>query len=95
LIVDGHQVHRSAKVRQWAEKHREQIRLIPLPAYSLELNPDEFLNHNVKQNAVGRHRTRSGQQMQADVRDYLRSTQQQPEIVKRFFHAPSVQYAMR
>lgn len=94
LIVDGHPVHHSAQVRQWAQKHREQIRLIPLPAYSPELNPDEFLNHDVKQNAVGRRRAKSGQQMQADVRGYLRSTQQQPEIVKRFFHAPSVQYAM-
>lgn len=28
-----------------------------------------------------------------DVRGYLRSTQRQPAIVQRFFHAPSVQYA--
>ncbi len=30
----------------------------------------------------------------ADVRGYLRSTQKQPDIVKSYFRAPSVQYAM-
>lgn len=32
--------------------------------------------------------------MIADVSGYLRSTQKQPHVVRRFFHAPSVQYAI-
>lgn len=94
LIVDGHPVHKSDEVRQWLAQHEEQIRMILLPAYSPDLNPDEFLNHNVKQNAVGRRRATSRQEMMADVRGYLRSTQKQPEIVRSYFQAPSVQYAM-
>jgi transposase len=94
LIVDGHPVHRSAKTARWLARHAEQIRMILLPAYSPELNPDEFLNNDVKANAVGRRRASSREDMMADVRGYLRSTQKQPKIVKSYFHAPSVQYAM-
>ena len=95
LIVDGHPVHTSRAVARWLARHAEEIRLIPLPPYSPELNPDEFLNHDVKQNAVGRRRARNRQEMMADVRGYLRSTQRQPAIVRRYFQAPSVQYAMQ
>jgi len=95
LIVDGHPVHKSGKVTRWLEKHAEQIRTILLPAYSPDLNPDEFLNHDVKQNAVGRRRATSREDMMADVRGYLRSTQKRPDVVRNFFHAPSVQYAMK
>lgn len=94
LIVDGHPVHKSAEAARWLERRREQIRLILPPAYSPDLNPDEFLNHDVKANAVGRRRAASREAMMADVRGYLRSTQTQPAIVRSFFHAPSVRYAM-
>jgi transposase len=94
LIVDGHPVHKSRAVRDWLATREAQIRLILLPAYSPDMNPDEFLNHDVKQNAVGRRRATSREEMMADVRGYLRSTQRQPRIVKKYFHAPSVRYAM-
>ena len=38
LIVDGHPVHRSAKVRRWVDKHDDDIQLFRLPGYSPELN---------------------------------------------------------
>lgn len=94
LIVDAHPVHKSRKVKKWLASHEEPIRMILLPAYSPDLNPDEFLNHDVKHNAVGRRRATSQDDMIADVRGYLRSTQKQPAIVRSYFHAPSVQYAL-
>jgi len=94
LIVEGHPAHKARKLKLWLAEHEEQIRLILLPAYSPDMNPDEFLNHDVKQNAVGRRRASSQDDMIADVRGYLRSTQKQPKIVRSYFHAPSVQYAM-
>jgi len=95
LILDRHPVHRAVAVKKWLDKHPAHIRLFFLPPYSPELNPDEMLNNDVKANAVGRRRPANRDDMIADVRGYLRSTQKQPEIVKRYFHAPSVQYAMR
>jgi len=94
LIVDAHAVHESPRVERWLEKRTGQIRVILLPTYSPDLNPDEFLNNDVKGNAVGRRRPVSREGIMAGVRTYLRSTQKHPEIVKSCFRAPSVQYAM-
>lgn len=93
LIVDGHPVHRSAKVRNWVERHASQLRLFQLPTYSPELNPDELLNQDVKVNAVGRSRPRDLTEMEADVRSYLRRTQGRPTIVRSYFQERHVQYA--
>lgn len=44
LIVDGHPVHISVRVKRWLARHQRQIHLFFLPGYSPELNPDELLN---------------------------------------------------
>ena len=93
LIVDGHPVHRSAKVRQWIDRHHRRIQLFLLPGYSPELNPDEYLNQDVKTNALGRERPKDRAEMIGNIRSYLRSTQHQPAVVKRFFEAEEVAYA--
>ena len=93
LIVDGHPVHRSRKVKRWVEEHKQQIRLVQLPGYSPDLNPDELLNQDVKSNALGRRRPSNQTEMISDVRSYLRSTQRQPAVVKNYFQHETVQYA--
>ena len=93
LIVDRHPVHRSAKVKRWLAANHKKIALFFLPGYSPDLNPDEFLNQDVKSNALGRQRPAHQTEMIAGVRSYLHSTQRQPELVKSYFHADSVRYA--
>jgi len=93
LILDGHPVHRSARVRRWVEAHAKQIELEFLPGYSPELNPTELLNQDVKSNALGRRRPRSQKELIDDTRSYLRSTQRQPRLVARYFEGKHVSYA--
>lgn len=93
LIVDQHPVHRAKEVRLWVEGHSDRIRLIFLPGYSPELNPDEYLNQDVKANAAGRLRPRNREDLLRNVRRYMRHRQRQPEIVRRYFFAKSVRYA--
>jgi transposase len=95
LIGDRHTAHRSAEVKRWLARHAGRIELFFLPSYSPDLNPDEFLNQDVKSNGLGRQRPATRQEMIAGVRSYLRSTQRQPAIVKSYFHAESVRYAAR
>jgi transposase len=52
LILDRLPVHRSAMVRDWLARHKTQIEIFYLPSYSPELNPDEGLNADLKQNAT-------------------------------------------
>jgi len=56
LIIDRPPVHRSRKVKNWVETNVEQLRLIFLPSYSPEINPDKLLKQDVKSNALGRQR---------------------------------------
>lgn len=93
LIVDEHPVHTAAAVERWVQRHRRRIRLFFLPGYSPELNPDEYLNQDVKTNAVGRKRPRDEPEMIGNVRRHLRSTQRRPAKVRSFFRHPSVRYA--
>ncbi len=93
LIVDGHPVHRSGKVRAWIEKHKRRIRLFQLPGYSPELNPDELVNQDVKSNAVGRRRPRDQEELLDNVRSYLRSTQKHPAVIISYFQEKHVSYA--
>jgi transposase len=93
LIGDRHAVHRSAEAKRWLARHADRIELFFLPSYSPDLNPDEFLNQDVKSNALGRQRPATREEMIAGVRSYLRSTQRQPAIVKSYFQAQSVRYA--
>ena len=48
LIVDNLRVHHSKLVHKWLEEHPEQIEVFYLPSYSPELNPDEYLNCDLK-----------------------------------------------
>lgn len=94
LIVDGHPVHRSDAVKKFVAGKKEKIRLFHLPAYSPELNPDEMLNQDVKTNAVRRKPAINQGGMVQNIRSYLHSRQRLPELVKRYFRAPSVRYAL-
>ena len=93
LILDGHPVHRSKKVKLWVEAHSEEIELQFLPGYAPELNPTELLNQDVKTNALGRRRSHTQDELIGDTRSYLRSRQRTPRIVARYFDEKQVSYA--
>lgn len=92
LILDGHPVHKSKAARNWLEENKELIEVFLLPAYSPELNPDEYLNQDIKQ--YSRKRRPSNQtELVKNLRSYLKSNQKKPEKIKNFFKAEKVRYA--
>ena len=93
LILDQHPVHRAVRVKKWLQRHQDSIKIFHLPSYSPDLNPDEYLNQDVKSNAVGRRRPHTQEEMVQGVRSYLRSRQRQPHMVRQYFEAQSVSYA--
>lgn len=93
LILDGHPVHKSKKVRRWIEGNKSKIALFVLPAYSPELNPDELLNQDVKTNAVRKKRASNKEQLKKNLIGYLRGRQKRPDLVKRYFDHKHVRYA--
>jgi hypothetical protein len=93
LIVDGDPVHRSAAARTFVADHATRLRLIRLPGYCPELNPDELLNQGVKTNALGKSRPTNKAAMMAGVRSHLHRRQKQPHVIRNLFQEKHVRYA--
>jgi transposase len=93
LILDNLNVHKARDVRAWVEAHADQIALFYLPPYSPELNPDEYLNGDLKAQVARRAPARDRETLERTATSRLRSLQRRPEAVKRFFHHPRVRYA--
>ena len=93
LIVDGHPVHRSAVAKRFVADNPHRLRLIRLPGYCPELNPDELLNQDVKTNALGKSRPTDKAEMIATVRRHLHRRQKQPRVIRNLFREKHVRYA--
>ena len=48
LIVDGHPMHKSKKVKMFVESTNGVLKLFYLPSYSPDLNPDELVWNHLK-----------------------------------------------
>ncbi len=48
LVVDNLRTHHSKPVKEWLDEHKDEIEVFYLPSYSPELNPDEYLNCDMK-----------------------------------------------
>jgi transposase len=93
LILDNLKVHHSKDVKEWLESHKSEIEVFFLPAYSPELNPDEYLNGDLK---VGVHSgvpARSSSQLKAKAISHLRMLQKLPKRVRNYFKHPKIAYA--
>lgn len=93
VILDNLNVHKARDVRTWLVAHADQIALFYLPPYAPELNPDEYLNGDLKLSVARRAPARDRDSLLRTAISRLRSLQRQPERVKKFFHHPRVQYA--
>jgi len=93
LIVDGHPAHRSKQVRAFLKSVPHKLTLFFLPPYSPELNPDEFVWNDVKNNGVGRSFIERKEDLKAAVNSRLRFLQKNPPHVRSFFQAETTRYA--
>jgi transposase len=93
LIVDGHPAHRAKVVKAFVAANATDFRLIFLPGYCPELNPDELLHQDVKPNALGKSRPRTRQQMMTAVRRHLFRRQKHPHKSNNLFQEQHVRYA--
>ena len=93
LILDNLRVHHSKPVKQWAEKHKEDIALFYLPSYSPELNPDERLNADLKQRLETEVPARTRKKLLQATRSHMEVIQNSPERVISYFKDPNTKYA--
>lgn len=94
LVVDRHSAHRSKTVRTRLAEHEDQIALHFLPSYSLELNPDELVNANLKRSLPHTHRARNQGEPATETRRFFHHRQRQPHIVRGYFGGSHVRYIL-
>jgi transposase len=93
LVVDGHSAHKANVVNDYIGSLEGRLELHPLPAYSPDLNPDEFVWSHMKNNGVSKKPLKKNESLKSRIEADLRALQGNWELIKSFFCAPSVVYA--
>jgi len=93
LILDNLAVHHCGKVKEWVEAHKDRIAVFYLPSYSPDLNPDEYLNSDLKSNLSRQPETRRKGALEKSARSHMRRLQRRPGHVRNYFNAKSIRYA--
>jgi transposase len=92
LVVDGHPTHRAKLVREFVASTEGRLKLFVLPAYSPQLNPDEWVWKNVKHDRIGRTSVTGADDFKAKIIGALRRLQKMPHIIRAFFADPDLRY---
>jgi transposase len=94
LAVDGHPSHRAKRVAQYVQACRGELELHFLPPYAPDLNPDEFVWQHAKTNGVAKKPLRQNESLKERVVADLAAIKAKPKLVRSFFAASSVAYAV-
>lgn len=92
LIVDGHPAHRARIISNFIQSLRGRLEFHFLPGYAPELNPDEFVWNDLRQNGTAKIPLRRNESLRKRVEEDLATIKSQPARVRSYFRAPSVSY---
>jgi diphthamide synthase subunit DPH2 len=93
FIVDNLSVHHCKEVKEWLSEHKDKIAVFYIPSYSPELNPDEYLNCDLKQGMSAIKAPKNVQTLEKNVQNHMDMLQDNPERVKKYFKHESIKYA--
>ena len=93
LILDNLRVHHSKLVKAWVAERQDQIELFYLPSYSPQLNPEERLNADLKQEMGKRVAIKTKAKLRDAVNDHMALLEQTPQRVIGYFQDRRVRYA--
>jgi transposase len=91
LVVDGSSIHTARAVGDFVARTGGRLRLFFLPAYAPDLNPDEWVNQNLKAR-VAREAVADEQGLAAAMHSGMHRLQKRPDIVRAFFADPHLAY---
>lgn len=80
-------------VKAWLEHNSNKIVVYYLSSYSPDLNPDEYLNNDLKNGTRSSSPSRSREDLKGKVKSQMRVLQQKPSRVANYFQRPSIRYA--
>ncbi len=95
LIVDRAGYHTSKETAEWVNAHKNRIELFFLPSYSPDLNPDEWVWKNVKNDNIARIVPQSPGHLFEIAERALRVLRAAPGKIRSFFADPKLAYIRR
>ena len=93
LVLDNLRVHHSKMVKAWLADHQDRIEVFYLPSYSPEMNPDEYLNCDLKAGVHSGPPARAEGDLKRKTIAHLRRVQKLPDRVRSYFQHPKIAYA--
>jgi transposase len=93
FVTDGHPAHKTKMLNEWLAENKDRIEVFFLPPYSPELNPQEYVNQDVKTNIIGKKRPINKVQMRTNVEDFMNGRKNDKKQVQKYFHVSHVRYA--
>jgi transposase len=93
LIADRLKAHEDDAVEEWLAAHRDRLELVWLPRYAPELNPEEYLNQDVKGRVNAEGLPDNKGELRSRLQRFMRRLVHLPEQVRNYFQHPCVQYA--
>ena len=93
LILDNLRIHHAKLVKDWVEEHKEKIVLFYLPAYSPDLNPDEYLNNDFKRNVNAKHIPVNKKELAKNTEDFMTMLSNNPQRIVNYFKHERIAYA--
>ncbi|WP_407919122.1 transposase [Desulforhopalus singaporensis] len=91
-ILDNLRVYHANLVTAWLEKQKHEIEVFYLPAYSPELNPDEYLNCDVKAGIKKSIPARGEKLFEGKVLGHMKMLQQKPTMVAKYCKHQKIAY---
>jgi transposase len=94
LIVDRLRAHETPEVAQWLASHRDRIEIFYLPRYAPELNPEEYLNNDLKGSVNAAGLPHDKDEVRSRIQGFMRKLLYLPEHVRSYFENACVLYAI-
>lgn len=93
LVLDNLRVHHAKVFREWLSENEDDIDVFYLPSYSPELNPDEYLNCDLKAGVHSGKPARDKASLKKKVISHMRMLQKKSSRVSKYFEHKKISYA--
>lgn len=93
VILDNLPVHHCKPVKEWLSEHKHMIEVFYLPSYSPELNPDEYLNCDLKAGVHSGKPARDKSNLKDKANTHMTLLQRKPARVRKYFQHEKIRYA--
>ena len=93
FITDNHPTHKTIKLNEWLKENKNKIEVLFIPPYSPELNPQEYVNQDLKTNIIGKKRAINKEQLKDNINNFMNKRKKDKPQVKKYFQHKHAKYA--